>query len=70
MILTVNLRMSDFLKKFCLDILSDQNHIVQTNVNFGRKMSDVRPLFQALIDYLKGAKIDGKFLFVVCSGFI
>ena len=22
--------------------------IVQTNVNFGRKMSDVRPLFQAL----------------------
>ena len=23
--------------------------IVQTNVNFGRKMSDVRPLFQALV---------------------
>ena len=37
------------LKKFCLDILSDQNQNVRTNINFGRKMSIVQPLFQALM---------------------
>ena len=30
---------------FCLNILSE---IVHTNVNVGRKISDVQPLFQAL----------------------
>ena len=37
--------------------LSDQNKNVQTNVNFGWKMSDVQPLFQALYMWLTSTYI-------------
>ena len=37
-----------FLKKSVWTFCPTKTEIVQTNVNFGRKMSDVRPLFQAL----------------------
>ena len=35
-----------FLKKIAWTFCPTKTKIVQTNVNFGRKMSDVRPLFQ------------------------
>ena len=35
--------------KFCSDKMSGQNKIVRTFAIFGRKMSDVRLLFQALL---------------------
>ena len=33
---------------FCLNIILDQNQNVWMVITLGRKMSDVRPLFQAL----------------------